>query len=326
MTETPELEIGVLVPHFGATVSRRRILEFGPRLESLGFDALWVRDLLAAPPLRFEGESRAFVDPFVVLSAAATQTTSLRLGTAVLIPTRHPLVVAQLLGSLELLAGPGRLIVGVGAGFSRPTFEAVGLPFDRRGALTEDLIRSLRSLAAGPDANYAGSLVSFESITVEPGPDPRTPIWYGGSSRAGVRRALALCDGWMPGRCPFTVFDRLRPSTDQLRERPFALATIPCVVLGRNRDEAFRRVDVENVLADARVRPDWRQAADFRSRDDLAGAVIAGDADDVAEELQGFVDRGVRHLVLDPRFMADDFDDALEQLAREVVPKLRGQG
>ncbi len=319
------MKVGVLVPHFGSTVSRERLIGFGPRLEALGYDSAWARDQLSPPPLQFEGASRAFVDPFITLTTIAAQTRSLLLGTAVLIPVRHPLVVSQLLGGLAMLAGPGRLIVGVGAGFARSTFDAVGLDFDRRADLVVELVRALRATWSGPDASYEGTTISFKGVTIDPRPPVSTPIWYGGSSRSGIRQAMLDCDGWLPGRCPFAVFDRLRPSVEDLGERAFTLATIPCVVVDRDRDRALRRVDVPNLLADARRRPAWTPAAAFDTADDLDGAVIAGGAGDCVEGLQRWVDRGVRHLVLDLRFMADDFETAVELLATDVLPRLRAQ-
>ncbi len=78
-------------------------------------------------------------------------------------------------------------------------------------------------------------------------------------------------------------------------------------------------------VADARRRPAWTPAAAFDTADDLDGAVIAGGAGDCVEGLQRWVDRGVRHLVLDLRFMADDFETAVELLATDVLPRLRAQ-
>ena len=115
MITRDRMTYGVLLPHFGPHATRERLLEGTRRVEALGFDAVWVRDHVVFHPHAYEPQDLTHVDPFVVLSALAAVTTSVVLGTATLIPHRHPIHTALLLGSLDYLA-PGRVIAGWGIG------------------------------------------------------------------------------------------------------------------------------------------------------------------------------------------------------------------
>src|SRR5262245_39504065 len=102
---------GLLLPHFSDDATRERLFGFVARIEALGFECVWVRYNLSFEAHGFEKPGR-FVDPFVTLSVIAGLTTRLRLGTAVTVPFRHPLVTAQLVGSLAWAAA-GRFEMGV---------------------------------------------------------------------------------------------------------------------------------------------------------------------------------------------------------------------
>ena len=110
------MQFGVLLPHFGKTVSPSRIIDGGKLCEELGFDSIWVRDHLIWNPHGMERAGLRFVEPFVTLSAVAAVTRKITLGTAVLVPVRWPLKLSQDLASLSYLAG-GRVIAGIGLGF-----------------------------------------------------------------------------------------------------------------------------------------------------------------------------------------------------------------
>jgi alkanesulfonate monooxygenase SsuD/methylene tetrahydromethanopterin reductase-like flavin-dependent oxidoreductase (luciferase family) len=143
--------------------------------------------------------------PFTTLSWLAGITHRVRLGTTVLIlPYRHPLLVARMAANLHQLSG-GRLVLGVGVGWARQEFAALGVPFDRRGTLTDEALRTVR--AAWQDkADYGHGPI---------------PIWVGGNSDAGLRRAVRFGEAWHPQR--FTLpwlrgaLERLEAAADAQR-------------------------------------------------------------------------------------------------------------
>ena len=246
---------GVLLPHFGPYATRERLIEGSRRVEQLGFDAVWVRDHIVFHPHAYEDPDLTHVDPFVVLSTLAAVTESIVLGTATLIPHRHPIHTALLLGSLEYVAGRGRVLAGWGIGASDAEFAALGMGgWDRRKMLPEQ-IEVMRRLWTGGKVSFEGEFYKFRDVAIKPVPGRRDgiPIWYGGGSKAAARRAVEYCDGWIPGRMPRRdVRERVermeRLSAEAGRPRPVA-AVIPYVSPGRTVEGAAKFFNLEELIS-----------------------------------------------------------------------------
>jgi alkanesulfonate monooxygenase SsuD/methylene tetrahydromethanopterin reductase-like flavin-dependent oxidoreductase (luciferase family) len=223
------VKIGVNVPNFGPGTSPGVLRRWAHLVEGLGFDLLMVSDHIAVTPDVAEQYPAPFYEPFTTLAWLAGITSRVRLGTTVLIvPYRHPLLIARMAANLNQLS-EGRLVLGVGVGWARQEFSALGVPFQQRGALTDDHLQAVRA-AWDNDADYvAGSI----------------PIWVGGNSDAGLRRAVRLGDAWHPLR--FTLawlreaLDRMKTVADE-QQRPvpalapriaLRLATSPITDPGR---------------------------------------------------------------------------------------------
>lgn len=143
-----------------------------------------------------------FYDPLVCLSWLAANTSTLELGTTVLIlPYRNPLLVARMGANIDQLSG-GRFILGVGAGWAKGEFQALGVPFDQRGAMSNEYLAAIKALWTSDLASYNGRFMSFESVNTAPRPvrEPHPPIWVGGSSDAAIRRAVRFGNAWHPIR------------------------------------------------------------------------------------------------------------------------------
>jgi alkanesulfonate monooxygenase SsuD/methylene tetrahydromethanopterin reductase-like flavin-dependent oxidoreductase (luciferase family) len=175
--------IGVNVPNFGPGTRPAVLRDWARTVEGLGFDLLMVSDHVTITPDVAAQYPAPFYEPFTTLSWLAGVTERIALGTTVLIaPYRHPLLVARMAANLNDLSG-GRFVLGVGIGWARQEFEALGVPFHRRGALTDELITTVRE--AWRDEGYrAGDI----------------PIWVGGHSDGGLRRVARLGDAWHPLR------------------------------------------------------------------------------------------------------------------------------
>ncbi|MFD9330823.1 TIGR03619 family F420-dependent LLM class oxidoreductase [Streptomyces sp. NPDC060065] len=179
------MKIGVNVLNFGPGTDPGVLRSWAHTVEGLGFDLLMVSDHVAITPDVAERYPAPFYEPFTTLSWLAGLTTRIRLGTTVLIaPYRHPLLTARMAANLDELSG-GRLVLGVGVGWARQEFAALGIPFEQRGRLTDDHLRDIRA-AWADTASYG---------------DRRIPVWVGGNSDAGLRRAVRLGDAWHPLRC-----------------------------------------------------------------------------------------------------------------------------
>ncbi|MGW6923292.1 LLM class flavin-dependent oxidoreductase [Streptomyces sp. NPDC054950] len=193
------MRIGVNVPNFGPGANPDNLARWAKTSEGLGFDLLMLSDHVAITSDVARQYPAPFYEPFTTLSWLAGITTRIELGTTVLIaPYRPPLLVARMAANLQQLSG-GRLILGVGVGWAREEFEALGIPFERRGALTDELLRALRAAWENDDDYRCGQI----------------PIWVGGNSDAAIRRAVRLGSPWHPLRFTMPWF---RDALDRLKD------------------------------------------------------------------------------------------------------------
>ncbi|WP_393058686.1 LLM class flavin-dependent oxidoreductase [Streptomyces sp. LN549] len=196
------MKIGVNVLNFGPGTDPGVLHDWARTVEGLGFDLLMVSDHIAITPDVAEQYPAPFYEPFTTLSWLAGLTTRIRLGTTVLIaPYRHPLLTARMAANLDQLSG-GRLVLGVGVGWARQEFAALGIPFEQRGRLTDAALRDLREAWADTAAYGNGKI----------------PVWVGGNSDAGIRRAVRLGDAWHPLRC---TMPWLREAADRLKSAAY---------------------------------------------------------------------------------------------------------
>jgi probable F420-dependent oxidoreductase len=144
------------------------------------------------------GRAGAFPDPLIWIAYAAAVTTRLRFLTGVIIlPQRNPLVLAKQVATLDYMSG-GRIELGIGVGWLKEEFAALGVPFERRGKRSNEYIAAMRALWAADGASFAGEFVNFQEVSCNPKPVGRVPIIVGGHSEAAARRAGHLGDGFFP--------------------------------------------------------------------------------------------------------------------------------
>ena len=159
-------------------------------------------------------------DPLAWLTYVGALTSRLKLITGVLVvPQRNPLVLAKHLATIDHLTG-GRLELGIGVGWLKEEFEAIGIPWARRGARTDEYIQAMRALWDGDDASFEGDYVSFEGVSCNPKPaNGRVPIIVGGNSKPAIRRAGKIGDGYFPatGDASFDVADAIEALQQEAR-------------------------------------------------------------------------------------------------------------
>jgi probable F420-dependent oxidoreductase len=139
-----------------------------------------------------------WIDPLIGLGFAAAATTTIGIATGVLLlPEHNPVIVAKQAATLDRLSA-GRLTLGVGIGWSREEFDALGVPFERRGERTAEYVAAMRTLWREDIASFRGDFVNFDGIRVNPKPvrHRRIPIVLGGNSNTALRRVVAWADGW----------------------------------------------------------------------------------------------------------------------------------
>jgi probable F420-dependent oxidoreductase len=209
MTGVPAL--GVIVPYVdGVVTSGDAMSEFAETLEACGVESVWtVEHVIEAeryePRYPYDASGRMpgrfvpMADPLEILSFLAARSSRLLLGTAVMVAPLHPpVVLAKRAATLAGLSG-GRLLLGLGIGWQREEYLAVGVPYTDRGDRLEECVAAMRELWAHRPATFTGRHVAFDRVhLVPPPPDGRVPIVLGGNSPAAVERAGRLADGWYP--------------------------------------------------------------------------------------------------------------------------------
>jgi len=193
--------------------------------ESLGYHFLMTSDHVAVTPDVYARYPTPLYEPFTTLAWLAGVTQRIEIGsTVVILPYRHILEVARMTANIDQLSG-GRLLFGIGVGWSTQEFAALNVPFQRRGSLTNEYLAALKTLWTNDVASFQGRYVNFTDVHTPPRPvrQPHPPIWVGGSSDAAMRRTVRYGDAWHPNRIrphwlKTTGLPRLRDIADAERK------------------------------------------------------------------------------------------------------------
>ena len=316
------MKYGFTLPGRGPLATPETLGRIARAGEELGYDALFTGDHILVPkniaspyPYTEGGEfpgspSGEAMEQLTLLAFLAGQTSRIRLVTSVIIvPHRNPLVAAKALATLDVLSR-GRLVVGVGVGWMREEFEALGLPpFEERGAVTDEYIRAFKELWTSDDPHFEGRYVSFDNISFLPKPvqKPHPPIWVGGESRPALRRTAELADGWYPlGSNP--TFPMGTP--EQLAAGLERLATY-ARRFGRDPSE------IETIYRTHQFELTKAAADDDR-------LPFVGNVEQMASDIRAYEKMGVGSLVLDFLRQTEDSGremlDRMERFASEVWP------
>lgn len=234
----------------GFGLSPRHLPDVALLAEEHGFDSVWIPEHLVFPveipptylysadgfpPMR--SDSPAY-DPWILLATVAARTTTIRLGTNVyILPLRHPISVPRSVVTLDRVSG-GRVNFGVGVGWMREEYEAVGQDFTTRGKRADEIIPLLRRFWTEDVIEHHGDYYDILPVTFEPKPlqKPSIPIYIGGTSPAALRRVGQLGDGWMAHRSNI-VFSE---GSSQTSAEDYAELEEQIGVIRRHRDEAGR--------------------------------------------------------------------------------------
>ena len=191
------IPLGVIEPA-GEFQSQEAAAQMGRTLESAGVAACYVTDHPAPVATWLHANGHDATDPFTSLSFVAAATRSLRLHTnVVVLPYRNPFITAKAAAILQVFSG-GRLILGVGAGYQRGEFEALGVDFTKRDVLTDEALETIRLAWSGGPVVKQGRNFNASGNEPRPVPKPHPTIWVGGGSDRAVERAAKWADGWSP--------------------------------------------------------------------------------------------------------------------------------
>lgn len=188
--------------NFGACADPEIAARVAAAAEAAGLESLWTGEHVVLPDPQVPPSPSApevpFLDPAVALAWVAAATKRIRLGTGIIIlPQRNPLVLAKELASVDVVSH-GRLIFGIGAGYLKPEFDALGAPFDHKSARTVDFLDAMLALWTMEKPAYEGRFVRFGGVQAFPRPvqKPHPPIVMGGHAPEAFRRAVRHAQGW----------------------------------------------------------------------------------------------------------------------------------
>jgi probable F420-dependent oxidoreductase len=212
------MKYGIAIRNMGPQSNRATFRACARCAEDADFDALFVSDHLCIPPDQTEGSGGRYLDVLAALAYLAGMTNRIRIGVSVLVlPYRPAVLTAKQVATIQELSDE-RMILGVGVGWMKPEFDALGVEVHKRGAATTETLRVLHHLFGNRDAiAYRGKLVKFPAFVFEPHPK-RPPIWVGGGSPKALERVVEFGDGWHP----MQRAAELKPLVEDLRAQMHA--------------------------------------------------------------------------------------------------------
>jgi alkanesulfonate monooxygenase len=290
------------------------LVEYGVRMEQLGFDSLWVWDhvLLGVEP------NFPIIESLTLLTAIAARTTKIKLGTGILVlPLRNPVVLAKQLASMDRLSC-GRLLMGMASGWYKREFDAVGVPFDKRGRIMDENLDILtrfwtEDMVKGEWTNHK---IPAGVMFPKPLQKPRPPILIGGYVDKVLQRAAVRGDGWL------TYFYRpesFAKAWGKIRDYAVEGGKDPDTLL--NAAQLPIRVGTSRAELESGMMEWLGKEWDYASwSDSTKDSAIIGTVDECVAQLKEHLAAGVQKLIFVPyRYeMAQ-----IETIARDIIPRLR---
>jgi probable F420-dependent oxidoreductase len=307
------VKFGIKLSHIDILKDNKSLL-YAPLVEDLGFDSVWTGEhiLINAPTY----------DAIVGMATMATLTSRITIGSAILIlPLRPAATVAKALATIDHLS-EGRVILGAGLGGEfEDEFLACGIPVRERGVRMDESIALMRRLWSERNVEFIGRFARLNGVSLNPpSVQQPIPIWIGGRSIAAMRRASTLGDGYIP-----FLFDP--------KQYQDAVHTISRQLSDANQDASEFGWGLQQYLCLADSKLGARQLAlqrlnhiDQRRAERIVDKyVVYGTPDEAIRRLGDYIEAGVRHFVFVPVCEQDGIEQLLTQVAREIVPRLRGQ-
>jgi probable F420-dependent oxidoreductase len=309
------MKIGLMFTNAGPFGNPELFTTLVQNVEKFGFESIWTVEYVVIPqiyktryPYSGDGEMPhsgdvPISDPLIPLGYAAALTTKIKLATGVMIlPQRNPLYVAKQIATLDLLSG-GRVILGIGSGWLKEEFDALGLDFRSRGSRTDESIQAMRAVWREKISIFHGKHFNFGPVRSFPKPAQKNgvPIHIGGHSPAAARRAGRFGDGFFPALGDVArlkeLFQIMRDEATTVGRNPHEIE-LTCLALATTSLPARQYFEA------------WQKAFD-------------GIGQATLDAIKGFQDIGIsRVIVPPPGFDAENLVAGLEKIANEVIARL----
>ena len=296
-----EIPVGDITP--GEYQTADAIKEMSIALENAGIDACYVTDHPAPSSPWLHANGHDTLDPFTALAFVACASTRLLLHTNVIVmPYRNPFLTAKAAATLQILSG-NRLILGSGGGYQQEEFDALGVDFQKRGALFDEALDVIRLAWAGGSVVKAGR--NFNAPGNEPRPVPAVQprIWIGGGSQKAIERAARRGDGW----CPFFSAPTLSKANQESGIQSLAQLSQKIIEISETRARLGRDGQFEIAIGP-------RVTANFGSKDGAQQYIAA---------LQGLAEVGVTWALIAPSHKSrQSYIENVQWFKEEVISRL----
>ncbi len=307
------MKIGLFLPQLGVQATRENVIQLAKKAEEEGFDSLWVLERLLWPlkpqvpyPATPDGslpvEYQNVLDPLDLLTFVAANTNKIALGTSVIDMLFHsPVVLARRFATLDVLS-QGRVICGLGIGWSKDEYQVTNVPFEHRGAKADEFVQALKRIWSDDVVEFSGKFYKIPSSKIGPKPvqKPHPPIYLGGFSPQTFSRAVKYANGWIG--VVAGPLGYLESSMKMLRDE--------AKKAGKNPDEFKVLVLTSPVVTDS------TQAKGERFP-------LTGTIEEVSSDLKRMKDMGVDHVIFNYNFSPDGKDirkviDTTKKLAKAI--------
>ncbi len=309
------ITFGVSLPSRGLLASPDNLKTTALLVDKFQYESGWVSDHIVIPrsidskyPYSSTGaspfsEDQPYFEPISALNFLAGCTNRLKLGTHVLIvPYRNPVLTAKMLATLDYLS-EGRLIVGVGVGWMKEEFEALGLDhYAARGIKTDEYLSIYKSVWMDEPSMYNGTDYAIDNVGFSPKPfqTPHPPLWIGGHSKPALRRAAKFGDAWMPiGQRPPAILD-----PNELSEKY----------------KLIQEMAVDNGRSENSVDLCFSSTISFRDEPDSRDHMMTGIPEQIAADIRLYQDVGVQNFILS--FNSEDITElheCIQRFAEDVI-------
>ncbi len=307
------MKVGLTIPVRGPLAAPESVQALTSRAEALGFAHLAVTDHLVVPRSigsrypynqsgKFPGQASGgdCFDQFTLLAYLAAISTKPRLVTAVtVIPHRGAVHTAKILATIDVLSG-GRTTLGVGAGWMKEEFDALGVPdFDQRGRVTDEYLEAFKVLWTEDDPHFDGKHVQFGNINFYPKPvqAPHPPIWIGGESNPALRRTIRHGDAWFP------IANNPRHPLNSIALFKGGIKKLHDMAGDHGRDPASIGLALF---------ANWFDEKKTLELETGERHLLTGKAEDIAEDIDALADLGVRDLIFN--FQRETLEQSLDSM------------
>jgi len=293
------LKIGYSLSNNQGMENVQGVIDLAVRAEELGFDSVWASEHVFNVSYVYDRiGSKPYYEPLTVLTYVAAMTSTIGLGTSVLVlPYHNPIRLAKVASTLDVLSG-GRLMLGVGVGVIEEELEAMGSPYAERGAISDEMLAVMIELWTKEDPVFDGKYTQFSGMKFTPKPvqKPHIPIIIGGTSRAAIRRAARVGTVWHPTAL---APDTLAEGMDYLKEQ----------AIKAGRDPSEIGVSVSAAMGDTHNHNRYS---------------LGEEPEEIIERSLKYAEMGLERLVVSPNTRdQDQLRPIMEMLAEVVLPAVQ---